>query len=393
MMPRFPELSARSRCISASTFERFLPRLRAHEGGFYKLHIGDSDRGPDYALPYTPEFVEASPHAFQYANTWGIGRLRQAIAEKLRDENRLEATSEEVLVTAGATNALSAAVHALVDPDEEVLVLTPSWPFFRGMVQLAGAQVRELPFYPALRAGEPVEAHLERAIGPRCVAIYLNSPNNPSGVTMDREELEVVLRVAERHQLWVISDEAYDGMAFDDRPTPSPASIQTARGQVLSTFTFSKVYRFAGLRLGWATGPRPLLEAMNRIMVHMLYGPTVPGQYMMVEALRTRAHWAPGVTAEYERRRDAFLEALDLPIPPPEGTYFIFFDAAPYLGTRDMDELLGRCIDAGVAVTPGADFGADYSTWIRLCFSSEEPSRAEEGARRLREVLLTDVSG
>ncbi len=388
-MPRFPEVSARSARISGSTFEKFLPRLRQHRDGFYKLHIGDSDRGPNYVLPYREDFAAQNPYAFQYANTWGITRLRRAIAEKLRDENHLSVEADEVLVTGGATNALSACVHAIADPHEEILVLTPSWPFFRGMVQLAGAHVRELPFYCELRQGSipRIETYLESAITSRCVGIYLNSPNNPSGVTLDEAELTAVLRVAEAHRLWVVSDEAYDQMAFDGRNTLSPAALGVAAGQVLTTFTFSKTYRFAGLRLGWATGPRTLLEAMNKIMVHMIYGPTVPGQYMMVEALRTRREWVPSVQAEYQRRRDDFLDALALDLHAPEGTYFVFFDAQQFLGKEPIDALVARCIDAGVAVTPGEDFGDDYRNWIRVCFAAEDPERSRQAAVRLREIL------
>jgi aspartate/methionine/tyrosine aminotransferase len=391
-VPRFPQLAARSARISGSTFEKFLPRLRLHRDGFYKLHIGDSDRGPNYRLPYSKEFTATNPHAFQYANTFGITRLREAIAAKLGDENSLDVQSEDVLVTAGATNALSACVHAICDEGDEVLVLTPGWPFFRGMVQLAGGRVRELAFYTKVRevVTLDIEALVDAAVGDRTVAIYLNSPNNPSGVTLDREELSSVLRVAEKHRLWVISDEAYDQMAYDGRETLSPAALGIASAQILSTFTFSKTYRFAGLRLGWATGPRQLLSAMNKIMVHMLYGPTVPGQYMMLEALSTRQQWAPAVTAEYQGRRDDFIAALGLDMTPPEGTYFLFFDAHSYLGDGGIDELVGRCIDAGVAVTPGEDFGEDFREWIRVCFSSESPERAKEGALRLRRVLLGD---
>lgn len=388
-MPRFPRLADRTTRVEGSTFEAFLPRLRRHEGGFHKLHIGDADRGPEYRLDYREGFAEEHPYAFQYANTWGVGRLREAIAEKLREENDLPARREDVLVTAGATNALSAAVQSLVEEGDEVLVLTPAWPFFRGMVPIAGGSVRELPFYPRLRDGSSVDvqAEVERAVTPRTVALYLNSPNNPSGVALTREEIEGVLEVARRHDLWVISDEAYDGMLYDDRWGFCPRAVEATARQTLSVFTFSKTYRFAGLRLGWATGPSELLGAMNRMMVHQIYGPTVPGQYMMVEALRTRSEWAPRLRREYQGRRDRFLEALDLDVPVPEGTYFVFFDVADRLGSGGIEELVGRCVDAGIAVSPGADFGRDFTTWLRLCFIAEEESRANEGARRLRSLL------
>lgn len=383
-MPRAPHFAQRTRELTGSVFEALLPRLRAR-GDFVKLHIGDSHRPPFAPIAVERAHLEAFPHALQYPATQGVGRLRAALAEVHAREHALSTTAEQVLVSAGATQALSAIVLALVDPGEEVLVPTPSWPFFRGMVPLAGGTVRELPLYDRLDTLD-VAAALEDAIGDRTVAIYLNSPNNPSGRVLDDAQRRAVLAVARRRGLWVVSDEAYDGLAFDGRATP-PLAVESDGPDVLSVFTFSKLHLLAGLRLGWVRGDARAIETLNRVSVHQVYSASALAQTLVLDAVRTRAEWATGVRAWLESTRDDFVQALGAGIAPPQGTYFVFFDTTPYLRGRTPMQLVEACLDAGVAVTPGGDFGRDYASWMRLCFAAETRERALDGARRLRRQL------
>lgn len=388
-MPRAPEFSARLDALGGSVFERHLPRIRAAATRPTKLHIGDAADPPNHPLPLDAHFRETNAHWFQYPNTAGVRRLRFALAEYHAAEHGLGTDADEILVTAGATNGLAATVQALVDPGDEVLVLTPSWPFFRGMVTMAGGVVRELPFYTLDDPASAMTA-LEDAIGPRTVAIYLNTPNNPSGRVLDAPTRRLLTDLATRHGLWVISDEAYDGMAYDGRTTPPLALYASQPEFVISTFTFSKIHRFAGLRLGWIRAHPDVVRHVDRALVHTVYSASSLAQEMMIEPVRTRRQWAPAVRNDLEVRRDAFVATLDLPIRPCEGTYFVFFDASSYCTKgRNLDDLLVECLEEGVLVTPGGDFGADFDTWIRACFAAEPRRTVEEAARRLRRVLTS----
>jgi len=388
-VPRHPQTAARVAPLGGSVFEKFRARLARRPEPPVKLHIGDTYRVPPYPLPLAPEFLERFPHTFQYCNTFGIKPLREVLRDKLEEDNSLVGGVDDLMVTSGASNALAVSTQALLDPGDEVLLPTPAWPFFAGMVRVAGATPVQAPFYTRL-ASEPdldIGALLESAVTPRTAALYLNTPNNPSGKVLSRDQLQTVADVCRRHDLWVLSDEAYDGLTYDGHEHVSIGSLPGMRERTLSIFTCSKAFMFAGLRLGWISAPAEVIGVLNKTMVHQLYGPNTVGQEMMIEPIRTRAKWLPAVRDHYQELRDRFLAALDLDLPAPEGTYFVLFDTTSHLRGRDFDTLVGECLDSGVTVAPGGDFGPGFERHLRLCFTADTPDRTLEGARRLRGIL------
>ncbi len=386
-MPRAPRRARRCRAVGPSVFERFLPLLREKGTDLHKLHIGDSATPPPYALALDVGFRESHPHWFQYPATAGTGRLRRALREVHRREHRWPAADGEILVCAGGTHGLSAIVQTLVEANEEVLVPTPAWPFFRGMVRVAGGVVRELPFYDRIGHADfdPVAA-LAAATTERTVAVYLNSPNNPSGRVLDDALRAAILEFAHKHDLWVIADEAYDGLTFAESQPPPFGALRPDHENILSVFTFSKLHLLAGLRLGWVRGPASVLEAVRSIAIHQIYSASTLAQDLVLDAVRSRSAWAPRVRAALHERRDRFLEALDLEIEAPGGTYFCFFDLRPFVGDR-TEEVVHRCLESGIGVAPGADFGDHYRDWLRLCFAAETEQRALDAARRLGRIV------
>ena len=388
-MPRFPYYSARVNRVTGSVYEKFRARMLAQGDRLVGLHIGDAWPPPTYPLPFDASFTRAHAGFHRYCDTFGVAALREALVEKLRDDNHVEATRSNVLVTAGATNALSAVVQSLVDEGDDVVLLAPFWPFFRGMVKMAGGNPVEVPLYTSLYPApdSDIAALLERALTPRTVAVYLNSPNNPSGKVLTRAQIQTVVDFARRHDLWLISDEAYDGMTYDGRAHVSPASLPGAADRTIAVYTFSKVYMFAGLRLGYAVGGEDVIRTVNKAMVHQLYSPSTAAQHMMVEPVRTRAAWSRAFVDVCARTRDEVASALRVEAPLPDGAYYFFFPAAPYLRGRAFDAVIEELLDAGVSVAPGGDFGRDYPDWIRICFAGEPPERVREGVARLNRVL------
>lgn len=388
-MPRHPDFAARSARITGSVYEKFRPRMAAQGDNLVALHIGDSYASPPYPLPIDDDFLRTRPGVNRYCDTFGIPALRDALAIRLRDVNGIPVTRNHVLMTAGATNALSATVQTLVDPGDDVMILAPHWPFFRGMVRAAGGGVIDVPFYTVLEGGETagIENMLERSLTKSTVAIYLNSPNNPSGRVLTREQLAAVAGFARAHDLWLISDEAYDGMTYDGREHVSPASFHDTLDRCVSVFTFSKVYMFAGLRLGYAVAGESVIRAINKSMVHQLYSPSTLAQQFMVEPVRTHDAWAVRFVREYEATRDRVAKALRFDAPLPEGAYYFFFSVEKYLHGRSVTDVVNECLDAGVSVAPGEDFGAAYSNWLRICFAGESPERVMTGIERLNRVL------
>jgi aspartate/methionine/tyrosine aminotransferase len=388
-MPGFPRFAARTERVTGSVYEKFRTRLAAQGDRLVGLHIGDSYATPPYALPVDARFRGDNAGFNRYCDTFGVAALRDALVEKLRSENGLDVARPNVLVTCGATNALSVTVQSLVDEGDDVMILSPFWPFFRGMVKMAGGNPVEVPLYTRLYAhpDDDVASVMERARTPRTVAIYVNSPNNPSGKVLTRAQLEAIAAFTARHDLWLISDEAYDGMAFDGREHVSPASLPGMMERTITVFTFSKVYMFAGLRLGYAVAAEPAVGVLNKAMVHQLYSPSTLAQQMMIHPVRTRSAWSRRFVAEYEATRNRVAETLRVDAPIPDGAYYFFFPVDRYLAGRGFDAVVEQCLDAGVSVAPGADFGVDYAHYLRICFAGESPERVLTGVERLNAVL------
>jgi aspartate/methionine/tyrosine aminotransferase len=388
-MPRFPGFAERSQRITGSVYEKYRARMAAAGEQLVGLHIGDAHANPPYHLPLDASFARAHAGFHRYCDTFGVMTLRDELVAKVRDDNALPASRENVLVTAGATNALSATVQALVDPGDDVMVLSPYWPFFRGMVRAAGGNVVEVPLYTTLyqQPDAEVAALLESSLTPKTVVLYLNSPNNPSGKVLSRTQLEAVASFAQRHDLWLVSDEAYDGMTFDGRTHVSPGSFDGMLERTVSVFTFSKVFMFAGLRLGYAVAGETVIRAINKAMVHQLYSPSTVAQQMMVEPVRTRAAWSGRFVAECAAIRDRVASELRVDAPLPEGAYYFFFPIDAYLRGRAFPGVIDALLDAGVSVAPGEDFGADFASWIRICFAGEATPRVLSGVERLNRVL------
>ncbi len=388
-MPRHPDFAARSARITGSVYEKFRPRMAAQGDNLVKLHIGDSYALPPYPLPVDSDFFAARPGANRYCDTFGLAPFRDALAAKLREDNGLDVQRDNILVTCGATNALAATIQAIVDPGDDVMILAPHWPFFRGMVRAAGGGVVDIPFYSVLASNPKtdIETMLERSMTKDTVAVYVNSPNNPSGKVLTRDQLLAVAAFARSNQLWLISDEAYDGMTYDGREHVSPASFHETLERSISVFTFSKVYMFAGLRLGYAVSAPDVIRAINKAMVHQLYSPSTLAQEMMIEPVRTRATWSRRFVQEYESTRNAVANVLRFDAPLPEGAYYFFFDIEKYLRGRSVTDVVNTCLDAGVSVAPGEDFGSHYANWLRICFAGESPERVMLGVERLNGVL------
>lgn len=355
-----------------------------------RLHIGDSYMSPVYPLPFDQKFLDLHKDFSRYGNTFGIEDLREELSHKLRDDNQLNVVPENILITAGATGALSATVHSVLEPEEEILVLTPCWPIFPGIVHSTQATMVEVPSYTILydHADLDIGEHLDRYITDKTVAIYLNTPNNPSGKVLSLNQLRQIADFAKRYRLWIISDEAYDGLTFDQHQHYSIATLPGMFQQIISVFTFSKIFMFAGLRLGYAVGNEQLIINLNKILVHQIYSSTIITQYMMIKPVKTRHQWMTKVREHYQMLRDQFTSQSNLSFNKPEATYFVFFSIEDYLKGRKYDEVIDNCFSEGVSVAPGIDFGKDFRNYIRICFTGESLERLEKATQRLSKVLL-----
>jgi aspartate/methionine/tyrosine aminotransferase len=385
-----PRLAARIAGLRPSLYARILGRIEAFDGEVFPFHIGESHQLPDVAI--REALKSADDRAIhRYAHPQGCVPLREAIAEQCRRSGRPGVGRDDVLVVHGGTHGLSLACQAVLDPGDEVLVLSPHWPLINGMIRTACAVPVEVPFTSGLqheRGASPARVLTSR-LTERTRAIYLTSPNNPDGAVLSAEQLAEVARVCLEHDLYAFADEAYERFLYVDRPPPL-ATLAGMAERTISIFTFSKTYRMAGLRVGYVVAPPDLREAMTRLANISVYNVSLLMQRAALAAIGCEASVEETV-AQARRGRELLCAGLrsvpGVRFHVPEGGAYLFANLGELLGERDCYELLERCLDEGLVFAPGEGFGADYSRWARFCFTTMEEAKLERGTEKLASLL------
>jgi aspartate aminotransferase len=364
---------------------RELMELAWAAGDVIHLEVGE----PSFPTP--AHVVEAAARAAgdgwtRYVASAGIPALRQAVAAKVTAGNRFEATPDQVVVTAGGIQAVWLALLAVLEPGDEVLLPDPGWPNFRMIVRLLHGVERRYPLRPE-SGFLPTRADLESGCGPRARAIVLNSPSNPLGTIIPAERLRELLAFAAERDLWVISDECYDAITFDDTFV-STASVGHAE-RVLSCYSFSKTYAMTGWRVGYLVAPPESPALVAKLQQALLSCVNAPAQMAALAALAGPQDVVAAMRAAYRERRDAVLPVLEranLAYVRPAGAFYVWVqvaDRAP--SSREFAlELLRR---QRVAVAPGTAFGPGGEGWVRLSLATSTGDLLE-GARRLAGFAL-----
>ncbi|MBD8606951.1 pyridoxal phosphate-dependent aminotransferase [Aeromicrobium sp. CFBP 8757] len=318
----------------------------------------DTD-GPDDVVDRAVDALRSGRN--QYAPGAGVPELRAAIAaHQSRFYGLAVDPDDEVAVTTGATEAVAAALLGLVDPGDEVVVLEPYYDSYVAMIQMAGAVRRPV----TLRAPDfrlPVD-ELRAAVTPRTTAILLNSPHNPTGTVLDRAELEAVADLAIEHDLVVISDEVYEHLTFDGVPHVPIATLPGMAERTLTISSGGKSFSFTGWKIGWATGPAPLVRAMLGAKQFLTFTSGSPLQPAIAHALGADDDYFAAFTQRLQSQRDllcAGLADIGFDVFVPQGTYFATTDIRP-LGFDDgIDFCRSLPERAGVVAVPQQVFHDD----------------------------------
>jgi N-succinyldiaminopimelate aminotransferase len=365
-------------------------RALASNDQIYRLHIGDTYRDPVAAARAERQMSAEHPGLHRYAPVHGEPSLIDAFLGYVHGRHGETLNRDLVQVMSGATAGLSVVCQVLLEPGDEVLLPSPFWPLSRGIIATKGAVPVQVPFYTRLdEPGFDVETIFENAVTDRTVALYINTPSNPSGRVLSNATIDAMLRVAKRHDLWVLCDEAYEEIYFDAEPPDAVWKHADIRDRAIAFHTLSKTYGLAGARVGFTHGPESVMTAVRGMQTFHTYCAPRPMQFGAVEALRQGGAWVDESRTVY---RDAGYEAADaLGVPRPEGGTFLFMDVSKQLNRGDTDcaTFLERCADEGVLLTPGRSCGVDYAKWVRLCFTSVPPARLTAALEKLAPLFQT----
>lgn len=324
-----------------------------------------------------------------YTPTNGIPELREALAEKLWRENGIACDEKKVIVTPGAKQALYEAIMVLVNSGEEVLIPSPYWVSYLPMVQLASGKP---VFINTQGEGYRLTAEkLQEGIGGKTKLLILNTPCNPTGVVLSRQELRAIAEVCSDHNIHVISDEIYEYMVYDGEEHVSIASLPGMEELAITVNGFSKSYSMTGWRLGYTCAKEEIVKAMQRLQAHSVSHPTSFVQIAGVEALRSEKSGGAveRMVKAFDERRKVMVELLkDLPgaeFPYPKGAFYIFADLSSY--EEDSFKLSEYLLEeANVTAVPGEAFGENNKGCIRLSYAIGK-EKIEEGLQRIGRAM------
>jgi len=322
----------------------------------------------------------------QYPPGPGVPELRAAVASHQRRCYGLAYDPDtEVLITAGATEAIAAALLALLEPGDEVIAFEPYYDSYVANIAMAGATRVPLTLRPP--GFRPDLAQLESLITARTRLMLLNSPHNPSGMVLTRQETEAIAEMARRHDLLVVTDEVYEHLTYDREHVPF-ATLDGMRERTVSVSSAGKAFSFTGWKVGWVTGTPEIVNAVRTTKQFLTFVASGPFQYAVAEALMLPDEYFATLAGELKHKRDLMangLKDIGFEVYLPDGTYFITTDIAR-LGEKDAVEFcLSLPERAGVVAIPNAVFYDDKQagrTQVRFAFCKREEI-LEEALSRL----------
>jgi N-succinyldiaminopimelate aminotransferase len=382
--PPSPRMARRLRSIPPTIFSEM--SALAIRTGSLNLGQGFPDQdGPRSVIEAAVEALRSGRN--QYPPGVGVPELREAVAAHQARHYGVELDPlSQVVVTAGATEAITAAVLALVNPGDEVVVLEPYYDSYLASIEMAGGVRRPV----TLRAPDfrLVPDALRAAVTPRTAMILLNTPHNPTGAVLTREDLQAVADVAIEHDLVVVTDEVYEHLLFDGRRHVPLCTLPGMWDRTITISSAGKTFSFTGWKVGWVTGPAELVNTVLAAKQWLTFANAAPLQPAVAFALTRAAAFYDELAKDLEAKRDLLvsgLRGLDLDVYAPEATYFVTTDVRRY-GHRDaMAFCLALPERAGVVAIPCQPFYDDQEAGrhlVRWAFC-KDTSVLEEAVRRL----------
>ena len=366
---------------------RVLFDAAARTEGALRLEVGE----PSFVTPQhiIDGALDAARHGHTgYGPNGGLLSLRELLSAKLERVNRIDAGIDDIVVTPGGMNALYSAFTLLLEAGDEVLLPTPGFPNMDEMVRLLGGVPR---FYRLLPANGflPDFDELASLVTPKTKVMFVNSPSNPTGRVYGETVVREVVEFANRHDLWLISDEVYDELVLDPSVSHVPSAWFDTEGRVISVFSFSKVYAMTGWRVGYAVARGDIPQLMRSTQEPQVSCPSTISQKAAEAALTGPREPIIAMRDAYtERARLAVkvAEAAGLRAYEPQGTIYMLLDVSDYGSDGGLDFALDLLREQRVSIAPGSVFGPGGEGMIRLSLAASEAT-IETGINRIAAYL------
>lgn len=360
-------------------------RLQGDTSDLIHLEVGRPDADTPMAIKQAAAdaLMRGEVH---YSDLRGVPALREALAAKLRKQNKLDVGPDDVLVTNGLTHASFAAFFAILDEGDEVILLSPHYPQHIGKIELAGAHPVLVPLNK--EQGFAIDAKaIEAAITPHTRMVVLVNPANPTGRVYRRSELEALAQLAIKHDLIVVSDEVYEDITYDDAEHISIASLPGMQERTVSMFAFTKSYAMDGWRIGYLAAPAWLMPGLLKITANDVTHVNTFIQAGALEAVVGQHEALRGMIADDDAKRRLMLQRLNamanVSCAQVEGTIYAFADVrATGVPSQELAERLLK--EARVVVEAGSFYGPQGEGFLRLCFGSASYEQIEQAMDRLQ---------
>jgi aspartate aminotransferase/N-succinyldiaminopimelate aminotransferase len=371
--------------VPLSVFDDLERRIAARKHpSFIKLHQGKTTFAPAARVfDWTHEDFDLRAH--EHSPPAGIAGLRRKIAGHLASRGK-DVGEDRITVASGATHGLGLALRAILEPGDEILLLSPQWLFARGLVCAAGGVPVEVPVFVELSRDPEFDfiAALEERVTPHTRALYFNTPNNPTGHSLSPDAIRRLAAFARRHKLWILSDHAYEHYDFSASGFVDIAALPDAADRTFSIYSFSKTYAMPGYRIGYVVSPEPMATRMRKWGLYSIYSIATASQFAAFQALDTPPSRLEEQRALARAARDMTASTLRVPHTPIDGGFYTLCDLSGWRG--GLDDFLSKAIAEGVSLAPGAAFGERCGSWARLCFLAVSHENLAIGIDRLNRV-------
>jgi len=382
-------LSERTRHICPSKIREVFAKVQEKEN--QGIHITNLSIGrPDFDTP--KHIKEATKQALDkgkvhYASSAGILELREAICERMKEDYGLEFGLDHIIVTAGASQANYIATQTILNPGDEVIIPEPMYVYYDGWTYLAGAKTVSYPL-DEKNSFLIDPKTLEKYVTNRTKALILTSPHNPTGQVYDEKCLSGVAELAKKHNFYVISDDIYNKIVFDDIRYRSIASMEGMKERTLIIGSFSKTYAMDGWRVGYLIANKEIISGAMKIHQHTLTCNNTFSQYGAAVALTSSQDCIEEMLKEFDRRRRLILSYLDemgIPYVRPHGAYYVFPNISQFgMTSKEFSDFLLE--EAQIAVVPGDAFGKRGEGYIRIA-NTTPYDEIEAGLSRFQKAL------